>query len=199
MKRRIIGIDIDGVITYEGEPYDNIWHNSLCNYLGRNIKRVKDSYDFVEAYGLPCQVIEDFLKENIERIYSEVKPASGAREALQELQDRGFTLYLITARNSKFRPLTEEWLKKHKIPYTRLFHDDNKAPLAIKNGVELFIEDNEMNTRQLLAHNIPVILFNKYHNSSLDSHEQVYRVDNWQESKKYIYREFELNKSENAS
>lgn len=60
---RIIGIDIDGVITDETHINENIWHNALCNYLGYEIPRVKDSYYFDEAYDLPGEIIIDFLEK----------------------------------------------------------------------------------------------------------------------------------------
>lgn len=199
MVNKIIGVDIDGVITDEGPADNNIWHNALCNFLGKEVKRVKDKYDFIEAYNLPEKTINEFIENKIHEIYWNVKPASGAKETLEKLHVKGFTIFLITARNERFRNLTEKWLDKYSIPYDKLFHEDNKAPLAEKLNIELFLEDNEKNARQLFSYNIPVILVNKYHNQEVKNERLLYRVSNWQEINEIIFNEIFRNITENVS
>lgn len=188
-KNKIIGVDIDGVITKEGPAHDNVWHQALVEYLGKDIKRIKDRYNFMEAYNLPAETINDFLKEHLVRIYQEAEPAFYVKEILAELLVKKFKIYLITARKEKYNQLTKNWLKKHQIPYTKLFHSDKKAPLAQRKKIKLFIEDYEENIKDLLAYNIPVIIMNKYHNQSLKG-ENIYRVDNWQEIKEIVLNFF---------
>lgn len=189
---RIIGIDIDGVITDETHINENIWHNALCNYLGYEIPRVKDSYYFDEAYDLPGEIIIDFLEKNIANIYAEVKLAAGARETITYLYNNEFEIHLITAREPEFEKITRKWLENHQIPYTSLSHDENKAPLALEKGISLFLEDNACNSEALASYNIPVILFDKFHNRHLKENSIIKRVNNWTEAKKLIQEYYSL-------
>lgn len=190
--KKIIGFDIDGVITDESHPNDNIWHDALCKYLGRDLERVHQSYPFTKAYGLSIDVVESFMEEKMEELIREVKPMEGALYTLDFLDKKNFHIHLITARNAKYDRVTYEWLNEYSIPYTSLIHDDNKAPLAVEKGIELFIEDSSSNTVELIAEGIPVILLNKYHNQDIADSNLIFRVDNWSEINRQIINHFSI-------
>lgn len=190
--KKIIGIDIDGVITDETHINDNIWHDALCNYLGYEIERVKDSYYFDEAYDLPLEIINDFLEKNIATIYANAKLAAGARETINYLYDKGFEIHLITAREPEFETLTRNWLDKQGILYTSLNHEEDKAPLAVKKGINLFLEDNAYNTEALASCNISVLLFDKFHNRHIRENKNIIRIYDWTEARKMIEKIYSL-------
>lgn len=191
--KKIIGIDIDGVITDEIHPNKNVWHNALCEFLGREIERVKDSYYFDEAYNLSSDTINAFLKKNHANIYREAKLAKGAKETINYLYKNGFHIHLITAREPEFEEITREWIIKQGIEYTSLIHEVDKAPLAVKKGIELFIEDNAFNSLELSKKNIYVLLINKYHNLNMQNTDKITRVDYWSEIKEEIFNYYSLN------
>ncbi|MFW6014868.1 MAG: 5' nucleotidase, NT5C type [bacterium] len=193
MTQKIIGIDIDGVITDEIHPNDNIWHNALCEFLGEDIERVKDSYYFNEAYNLSEEIINEFLNENIEDIYKKVKLWPDAKITINNLYDMNFNIILITARNNQFRSITENWLKKHGIKHTKLIHNENKAPLIKTNNIKLFIEDNAENAKVIAKTGIPVILLNKYHNQYLQTDDKITRVNHWNEINEIISKHYNIN------
>ncbi|MFW5972245.1 MAG: 5' nucleotidase, NT5C type [Bacillota bacterium] len=193
MKKKIIGIDIDGVITDENHLNDNIWHDALCKFMGCKLERVKESYYFTEAYDLPLEVIEKFMEEHTEKIMSMVKPMEGARETIEKLRNNGFEIHLITARNPTLVDLTSEWLEKYKIPFTSLTHEENKAPLALDKGIELFVEDNAFNALQLITEGIHVILLEKYHNVHIKDNKEIIRVNTWEEIKDNIFNYYKLD------
>jgi len=190
---KIIGFDIDGVITDESHPNDNIWHDALCKYLGRDLERVEQSYLFTKAYDLSIDVVESFMEEKMEELIRNVKPMEGALETLAFLEEEDFEIHLITARNAKYDWVTYEWLEEYDIPYTTLMHDENKAPIAVEKGIELFVEDSASNTSELTAEGIPVILLNKYHNQNLKDSNLIFRVDNWTEINNKIIKYFAIN------
>lgn len=78
--------------------------------------------------------------------------------------------YIITSREERFRPATEEWLKKHNIKYERLImkatgmpggnqaHAEYKANTLKKlNGIELYIESDPKQAKIMSQFiNIPV-------------------------------------------
>ncbi|AZO95374.1 hypothetical protein GM661_09815 [Iocasia frigidifontis] len=192
--KKIIGFDIDGVITDEEHENDNIWHDAICNFLGYDIVRKSDSYLFDQAYDISSDVINKFLDKNLTDIYSQVKPVPLARETIRKLYNYNFEVNLITARDQGFKGLTTKWLKKHQIPFTKLIHNGDKVPHALAAGIELFVEDNAENARAFARNNIPVILINKYHNKFLETKgKSIYRVDNWQGVCQIINDFFKIN------
>lgn len=192
--KKIIGFDIDGVITDEEHENDNIWHNAICDFLGYDIVRKSDSYLFDQAYDISIDVINKFLDQNLTDIYSQVKPVSLARETIRKLYNHNFDVNLITARDQGFEDLTTKWLKKYQIPYSKLIHDEDKVPHALAARIKLFIEDNAENARAFARNNIPVILINKYHNKFMDTNgKNIYRVDNWQGVCQVINDFFKIN------
>jgi hypothetical protein len=194
-----IGIDIDGVITDEGDSESNIWHQALSEYMQRNITRKRDVYDFKRAYDLSSEVIDDFLNERLEKIYSEVSPLQKAKETINYLSENGYKIILITAREQCFRNLTARWLTDHNILYTELYHDDDKAPIAVEKDIDLFIEDNYENATQIVNQNINVLLMDKYHNQDIKKHGLLQRVDNWNDIREYMANSFNLKFPESTS
>ncbi|MFW6230253.1 MAG: 5' nucleotidase, NT5C type [Bacillota bacterium] len=181
------GFDIDGVITDEGNNENNIWYKYFINHFGEKAKKVSNSYDFREAYDLPDTVIEDFLAKNKEKIFSSVPPYQEAIDFLTKLKNKGHKIILITARHEDYRDITQNWLNKNNIPYDRLYHDEDKAPLALNENLKLFVDDHKDNVREIKSAGIPALLFTRDHNLEADKSEYTARVNNWQEIKEYIY------------
>ena len=190
---KIIGIDIDGVITDEGSIENNIWHNALCEYFSTNITREKNVYDFKEAYGLTEREINEFINENIADIYTNVKAYPEAINIISALYNKGFEVHLITARHKEYRKITKNWLEENSIPYHSLTHDESKAPLAVKKNIELFIEDNYNNAFDIASKKIKVLLMNKYHNLNKELIDNIQRVNNWNDIKKEITKLYSFN------
>lgn len=187
---KIIGVDIDGVITDESHQNDNIWHDALCKYVGRDLDRVRDSYSFTEAYGISLEVVELFMEEKMEELISAVKPMEGAVETLRFLNKKGFKIHLITARHNKYNQITAQWLDEHQVPYISLTFSDNKAPLAVEKDIRLFVEDSSANARELARVGINVILLDKYHNKDIDDYSRIKRVENWFDIRSEIVKYF---------
>ena len=180
------GFDIDGVLTNEGDNDNNIWHKTFIDHFGDKVKKVSDSYDFREAYNLPDSDIIDFLNENKEKIFSSVPPYQEAIKFLNRLKEQGHKIILITARHEEFRDVTEKWLSRNNFSYDKLYHDENKAPLALNENLEIFVDDHRDNVRDIKSVGIPALLFTRSHNLNASEDEYTARVSNWQEIKDYI-------------
>jgi len=187
-----IGIDIDGVITNEKQGQENIWLRSLNNYFENKITRKKDVYNFSEAYDIPLEDLRDFINNKIHEVYSTVDVFPNAKNIINKIKKNQHLIYLITARHKEFRPLTIKWLAQHNINYDYLFHEDQKADLAVEKNIEIFIEDNQSNAKSILEKGIPVILVDKYHNRELDDNNEIYRVHNWKQIEKILDKNFKL-------
>jgi hypothetical protein len=187
------GIDIDGVLTDEGPDHNSIWQQKMNEFFDREITLKEYTYDLRKAFALSDQELNEFIQENIEEIYSNVKAVEKAREILKELYDQGHRLILITARSEEHRPITENWLQENNIPYHELHHEDQKAPLAAEKNISLFIDDKKENAVEIAARNIPVILVSKYHNHDFEGNDQITKVKDWDEIKTNIELFFSKN------
>lgn len=188
-----LGIDIDGVLTDEGPDNNSIWQQKMNEYFDREIKLKEYTYDLRKAFDINDQELNNFIEEKIADIYQNVKVVEKAKETLEDLYKQGHRLILITARDEKHRELTEKWLKKNEIPYHELHHDHNKAPLAVKKNISIFIDDRKENAFEIAAENIPVILVNKYHNYDFNGNDKITKVSDWNEIREKIELFFSKN------
>lgn len=191
MKQRIIGFDIDGVLTYEEAGGKNIWQKELERYFG-GITRQQPSFSFCEAYGLTLAQVEKFMEEKAVDIFWQVPVQPGCRETLKQLQKLDFTIYLITARDPEYRTVTRQWLKKNKLPYTALWFEKNKGRLCKELGIELFVDDYWENCTEIGQYGVQVLLMTAHHNEGHPIPPSVRRVANWNDIKREIARFYDL-------
>ncbi len=186
-----LGFDIDGVLTAEGEGNDNIWVKYLQKFLGENIEIKNNSYDFCEAFELSQETMDEFLSEYLEEIYASVPPAPLADKILAELKNKfNKEIVLITARDKKFKSLTENWLDKHEIKYDKLFHESDKAEIADNLQIKLFVDDKKENIIKLNKIGIATLVFDHHHNQDLDPKYYIKRVESWQQIYEIIKDKF---------
>ena len=187
------GIDIDGVLTDEGPDHNSIWQQKMNEFFEREITLKEYTYDLRKAFAINDQELNDFINAKIAEIYSNVKAVKKAKDVLTDLYNQGHYLVLITARSKEHRELTEKWLAEKEIPYHELHHEEEKAPLAEKKNISLFIDDRKENALAIAEKNIPVILVSKYHNYDFSGNEKITKVDNWDQIKENIDLFFSKN------
>ncbi|AGB41313.1 hypothetical protein Halha_1368 [Halobacteroides halobius DSM 5150] len=180
---KIIGVDIDAVLTDEGTGTDNIWHQKICNYFNLE-ERKEQVYDFRDAYGLTLEEIEEFMATEGRKIFANVSPLTEAKEVLADLQQQGCTIILVTARAKEHNQVTLDWLDEHQIPFDKLIHSEEKANICQAEGIELFIDDRVSNLLPIKELGIPVLLMDMDHNQSFKG--PIPRVHNWQEIKEQL-------------
>ena len=181
---RTIGVDIDAVLTAEGDGEENIWHRNICDYF--DLKgRESNAYDFTKAYDINGEDIKEFMATRGMKIFKEVPPRPNSIPVLTELKEKDYNIILVTARGSELKNLTAKWLKKHQIPYDQLIHSEEKADICQQKGIELFIDDRVENLLPIKKRlNIPVILMTMTHNNHYTG--DIPRVENWLEIKEKI-------------
>ena len=81
----------------------------------------------------------DDIKNEDSHLYSVAKPILGSKEEINKLYDDGNTIVFFTARESKDRKVTIEWLDKHGFKYHGLMMD---KPRCINNDCEYVWIDN---------------------------------------------------------
>lgn len=191
MKKRF-GIDIDGTVT---RP------DTMIPFLNKAFQ-LNLAYEDITEYDLnpfinniSREAFSQWFAEHEPIIYRESQLSVGAREALSEWVEKA-DLYFISARHNDLLEVTESWFHKHGIFFSHieLVGSHDKVETAKKFAVDIFFEDKHDNAVAIATEcNIPVILFDTPYNR-LPIPEQVIRVNNWTEAKKWVDRWLEENK-----
>ena len=160
-----IGVDIDGVVS-DSYPF---WLTELNVHFGKNVT-VIDDYEMHLAFDVSRDAINDFFVNNAEHLLITPKPISGAKEGIEALLRQGHEIIYITARTSEERDVTVRWLTLCGIPH----EDDHvlfagfssKLDLVKQWGIEVFIEDYQVNAKLIAQGGVPVFLLNASYNQA---------------------------------
>ncbi len=180
-----LGIDIDGTIKYTHRAAIEIYNR----VLGRDVKeRDVTTYLLDEPYGLSeVEGRELWLRLEAE-IYQLGKPLEHSADSLKRLEQEGCEIYYITARPAGkiVQEITEEWLAKHNFPAAnKLFmNSQDKARIALDNGIDLFFEDDPMHIKNLISSGIPTIVMDWPYNRRVP--DEIPRIKDWLEGFNYV-------------
>ena len=124
-------------------------------------------------------------------IFTHVAIRPHSVQTLQELRNQEAVIHLITARSEKFRGITEEWLRKHNVPYDALHMNPShgqgysKGEKCVELGVEFFVDDNLENCVDAAHHGVNVVLFEASHNKGRKT--TIQRVTDWLHIRELIH------------
>ena len=195
--RRIIGFDIDGVLTDEMADGKNIWQQEIEAYFP-GIQLLEPDFAFTAAFGLSLEEVDQFMEEKASEVFRKVKPQQGSRELIRYLLDTGFTVHLITARFPRYEEVTREWLAHHGFKPSALWFTEDKGPLCRELGVELFVDDYWENCLDVRAHGVTALLMSAPHNLGCPEEKGIYRVDNWDEIRAHVLEYYGLGSWESG-
>lgn len=140
-----LGLDIDDTICITSPLFTKALQEKGYNVKEEN----KDASRWYKSSigNVPKEVEEevfvDFIKNGA---FSDLKVIPGVVELLTKLKKDGVRIVLITARpEGQLGKVTKEWLAKNRIPYDALYFAEDKGPIAKKEGVDLFVDDDLRN------------------------------------------------------
>ena len=165
-----IGIDLDDTVFSTVEQYRK--------YQKQYLKEKKISE---EELWKTRKYRVDYIKNNIDLIFSDIKLKDDAVNVIKQLIDNGNTIYIVTARSNDYcdnmYEFTKDSLTKFGIPYHKLILTEKyKLKSCLENNIDLMI-DNSIDIYNELSGKVNVLLFdehNKYTNVKN-------RVSNWKE------------------
>ncbi len=186
----IFGFDIDGVLTDDDNGHSNLWLERASAFFKRPI--VKHSFYIDEALEIDKEELEPFLARETAAIMETVLPRQGCAAVLSRLLEAGHEVQLITARSEPYREVTEDWLRRHGIPYTDLHMSPSetesysKGQKCVQLGVQLFVDDHFMNCADVASRGIYTLLYHTSHNRERRCPPEIVRVYNWLEIAQHI-------------
>lgn len=123
-----IGVDIDGVLA----DSLSLWINELNSYFKKN-KRVEQIrlLDICETYEVTPQELSGFLARRGRYLMTRPEPITGASQYLGMIKKQ-HDVYIVTARDERYRQETMDWLSKYNLPYDELLllgsHEKRSLP-----------------------------------------------------------------------
>jgi hypothetical protein len=154
-KEFVLGVDLDGVVA----DYENGFREFIAKKKNIEPSSIPSAtnWSFSQS-GWPIADEREYLelhREAVakERLYANLKPISGASEALWALSDAGIRIRIVTHRlviNFSHAPAvtdTVSFLDQHNIPYRDLTFVKDKADV----GTDLLIDDAPHNIINLRA------------------------------------------------
>ena len=185
-----IGIDIDDTISNTFESAKNYAEEYIKNELKKepvmDISKVKDHYYIRDMFGLTTEESDYFWKKYYNKIIENVKPKASSVEMINKLREDGNKIIIITARwsdeeNDAFK-ISEIWLKKNGIKYDKLYTGiEVKDETAIKEKIDLFIDDSINQCKVVTEAGIKSYLFDAETNRHINPDKAIERVFSWDE------------------
>ena len=185
-----IGIDIDDTISDTFESAIIYAKEYIREELKRepniDMSKVRDHYYIRDMFDLSHEEAEAFWEKYYTKIIDNVQPKKFSVEMINKLKEEGNNIIIITARwngeNINAFEISEKWLKKHNLNFDKMYVGiENKAEIAIKEDINLFIDDSIRNCEEVSAAGIKSYLFNSETNKHINQHENIDRVYSWEE------------------
>ena len=181
-----IGIDIDEVVTQT--------ITSLLKYIN-NKRGTNYSFDKVTNYSLWKTEIHNSKEESIKEFeefqfsenFDNLPLIEFAKESLEKLK-KSYELIFITARPSTTSYKTSSFFKNlfpeddFEIIYSGgIYGGKTKGEICKELGIDFFIEDNMDYALGSAKKGIKTFLFDKPWNRNYEKHENIVKVNNWNE------------------
>ena len=181
-----IGIDLDGTIA------DNLdlLVEAMNNHCGKNLCGQEiEQYSLCKTYNIGEAEFFQLMSIEEPKIIEKSPLIPSAQENIVKLEQDGWEIHIITARNPSYREITEKWLREKGIPYHELhmLNSHNKLAICQELNVEFMIEDNVHNAYTLSEGGIKVLLYGAPHNRLWDWNG--IRCNTWQELHNIITKE----------
>lgn len=186
-----IGIDIDNVISNFNEALLNefLIHDKQL----RNNGIVNKNADYITRgmFDWSEEEVNNFYKNNIERIVKNLGVIESAKEYIDKLKEDGYNIFIITGRDngdySDPYNMTKNWLDNHHIYYDKLiFTNSNdkheKTEKCLENNIEIMIDDSIRICNDCIEGNITTLLMDTLYNRQAE----IPRVHNWKEIYDFI-------------
>ena len=191
-----IGIDIDNVITcFDSDVYKAFLQEDK-NKRGNGIVN-KNASHFTRMFDWSRDEIDNFFADNMENIAKTLKIRKDCKKYMDKLIDDGHNLYLISHRAypdyKNPEKTTIDWLKKHKLNYTKLVlsQSPDKTNECKTYKIDIMIDDRVSQCKLMVDGGINCILMITKYNKNMKenlpfatSWKNLYEViSNWKKDK----------------
>lgn len=158
-----VGFDLDGVLYNFGDSVKRYLDHTGQGHLWKSGPTPKPFWDFYKDWGWTGKEFVDLCNAGADEGFIFCGPARhNAAKAVQAVKDMGHEVIIITDRQFGSTPYvshknTQNWLRKHKIPFDELYFSADKTCVP----TDMFVEDKLENYDALDAAGVEVYLINR--------------------------------------
>lgn len=161
-----IGIDIDDTMTETTKLANAILYSDYKDLA------------ITDYHELSKKDFTEFCKLHIIEIQKYMILKDGVVETLKSWKNKGYKIYIITARGSKgmdfLIPITLEFLKNNNIPYDEiLFKQERKGNACNSKNIDVFIDDKEVVLDEVKKKNPNIRTIRFLNKNETSKHESV--------------------------
>ena len=187
-----IGIDIDDTLTDVQDKLTDAafqYAKSLNKIKNNKVNQISDSGNdgsiYQKLFDFSYEELKYFLGPIQEEITNNALPRDYCVDIIKKLHDEGNEIYIITARDEEFHDnpykQSREWLRKNNIYFDKLIvNARDKGKVCVENNIDLFIDDNLKNCKDVLNYGIESITICN------DNKEGIKNYNNWKEIYNFI-------------
>ena len=174
-----IGIDIDGVIS------DFVKTFALVVKKKYRISLREEEifcHDLFQVLGIPKEEAIELIRETL---IKDLTLIPGAHQGMNQLKQE-HEIYLLSARFKDLATITQNWLKRKKIPYDEILYLEEGNKHQVNLQLDVLIEDNLKDAIGWLGKAKAILIFDHPWNRSLDVKKSFHRVHNWSEIVEFV-------------
>lgn len=180
-----LALDLDNTSM----KFTNAFRNSLAKKYNLTKAEALQKYPEPHDYSFVVsgwfkdhnEFMSEFNEAEAKGLYSNMKMLPGARRTIQTLQQKGYTIKVITARTADFNTDTKTALRRYRTPYSTIVHTEDKE----KHHADLFFDDSPKQITTLMSHGKKVVAFKASYNNGLKGSA---RANDWSEIEKIADR-----------
>lgn len=178
-----IGIDLDGVVIDSETTfrvYEEIFDIDVLK--GNNLVNIQEPR-FQDRYNWTEEQENEFIEKYLLEASKKSSLMGGFSTVYKLLKEQGHEFVVITARGGfsiEMKYDAERILNENNIKFDKYYwqiHD--KLEICKKENVDIMIDDNWRNVKQIAEGNIKTLYFRDTNMVKLDENEYIKEVNNW--------------------
>jgi 5'(3')-deoxyribonucleotidase len=180
-----LALDLDNTSM----KFTNAFRNSLAKKYNLSKAEALQKYPEPKDYSFVVsgwfkdhnEFMSEFNEAESKGLYTNMKMLPGARKTIRTLQQKGYTIKVITARTADFNTDTKTALRRYRTPYSTIVHTEEKE----KHHADLYFDDSPKQITTLMSHGKKVVAFKASYNNGMKGSA---RANDWSEIEKIADR-----------
>lgn len=177
----VIAIDLDGVV-FGTEEFNRTYSHFYDIFVVKKGLKDKSEMHCDLRYGWNQKDMDEFYQKYTAEVLENAPIRPGAKFVINKLKELGHTVICVTLRGYYMQceiDITEKRLNEAGIVFDKIFYSEfNKLNTCLTEKVDLMIEDNPENIKQLAENNIKCLHLKGAGLKSFE-HRNVTEVQNW--------------------
>ncbi len=190
--KKRIGVDIDDVIAGFMKSYLEFYNKKYNTQL--NLQNIKNYHLWKTGIHKSKEESHKEISEFQNSLaFEEIDLIDGAKNGLNNLSEF-YQIYFITSRPEELKDKTIAFFKKHfpNKEFNFIYSGDvsgknpSKSEICKNFEISIIIEDNPTYALDCASNGVKVFLLNKPWNEDCEMHENIIKVENWEELLEFL-------------